>query len=308
MAHRQGAEFNGLLGGLAERLLRYAPEDGSFPLPVPGAYVYRNSKRESEVRPALYEPAVCLVAQGAKAVFYGREVVRYDPARVLITTLDLPLRAQVLEASPERPFLCLKLVLDPVELAELAAKVYPEGLLPGEARPVFAGTTSSELLEAASRFLKALGDPKDQKLLAPLYRQEMLLRLLQANPILAQLSLLDPHLRRIARAIDHIRAHFREPLDVGVLVRLTHLGKSAFYHHFKRLTSLTPLQYQKALRLQEARKLLLEGLAVAQVAREVGYASPSQFVREYRHFFGTAPSRDVARLRTQRGLALSEAG
>ncbi|KHG64330.1 hypothetical protein QT17_12990 [Thermus sp. 2.9] len=308
MLPSHSAELEGLLDGLAEGLLRYAPEDGSFPLPASGAHVYRNSRSETEVRPTLYEPVVCLVAQGAKAVFYGQEVVRYDPTHVLVSALDLPLKAQVLEASPKRPFLCLKLVLDPVELADLAAKVYPEGLFPAAARPVFAGAATPALIEAALRFLKALGDPKDQKLLAPLYRQEMLIRLLQANPVLAQLSLLDPYLHRIARAIDHIRAHFREPLDVETLARLTHLGKSAFYHHFKRLTSLTPLQYQKALRLQEARRLLLKGFSVTQVAREVGYTSPSQFVRDYHHFFGAAPSRDIARLRTQGGLVLSEAG
>ncbi|MDW8480408.1 MAG: AraC family transcriptional regulator [Meiothermus sp.] len=277
-------------------------------MPLPGAYVYRNSQRESEVRPALYEPAVCLVAQGAKAVFYGREVVRYDPAHVLISALDLPLRAQVLEASPKEPFLCLKLVLDPVEVAELATRVYPEGVLPGEAQPIFVGKTTPALLDAALRFLKALEEPNEQKLLAPLYRQELLIRLLQESPALARLNLLDPHLRRIARAANHIRVHFREPLDVRALARLAHMSESAFYEHFKRVTSLTPLQYQKALRLQEARKLLLDGLSVVQVAREVGYASLSQFTREYRRFFGAPPSRDAARLREQGGLVASQAG
>ncbi len=293
---------------LVERLSRYAKEDGSFPLPLPGVYVYRNSQRESEVRPALYEPAVCLVAQGAKAVFYGQEMVRYDPAHVLISALDLPLKAQVLEASPTRPFLCLKLVLDPVEVAELAARVYPEGVSPGEAHPIFVGKTTPALLDAALRFLKALEEPSEQKLLAPLYRQELLIRLLQEIPALARLSLLDPHLRRVARAANYIRAHFREPLDVRALSQLAHMSESAFYEHFKRVTSLTPLQYQKALRLQEARKLLLDGLSVAQVAREVGYASLSQFAREYRRFFGAPPSRDSARLREQGGLVGSQAG
>ncbi|RIH85491.1 RCS-specific HTH-type transcriptional activator RclR [Meiothermus luteus] len=296
------------LDGLAEMLFRYAPEDGNFPLPFPGAYVYRNSRSESEVRPALYEPAVCLVAQGAKAVFYGQEVVRYDPAHVLISTLDLPLRAQVLEASPKRPFLCLKLVLDPSDVTELAAKVYPEGLPPGEDRPIFVGKTTPALLDVAWRFLKALEDPGERKLLAPLYLREFLIRLLRESPTLARLSLLDPQLRRIARAINHIRAHFREPLDVRALAQLAHMGESAFYKHFRRLTSLTPLQYQKALRLQEARRLLLDGLSVTQVAQDVGYASPSQFIREYRRFFGAPPSKDTARLREKSELFFPQAG
>ena len=283
---------------LARRLSRYAPADGAHPLPYPGAYVYRISRRE-EIRLALYEPAICLVAQGAKAVFYRGKAVRYDPLHFLATTVDLPLRAEVLDASPERPFLCLKLVLEPAEVADLVAQTYPEGLPAEPSAPVCTLPATPELVDAVRRFLDALGDPKRRTTLAPLFRREILIRLLLHDPALARFAMPDSHLFRIGRAVEHLRAHFREPLDVEALARLANLSKSAFYHHFKLVTSLTPLQYLKALRLEEARRLLLAGASVTRAALEVGYASPSQFVREYRRVFGKPPLQDVAELRSR---------
>lgn len=286
---------------LASLLAAYAPHDGLFALRVPGTYAIRLSRPTATPTRATLRPMLCVVAQGAKVVMLGREVFEYDTNRMLVFSVDLPVGGQVLRASPAEPYLCLRLDLDPYRIADLALRVFPEGVPRAEdARGLYVATASDEIVDAASRLLALMAEPADSELLAPLVVDEILIRLLRSSvgSRVAQIGYADSAVQRITRAVSEIRVHFSQPLKVDALARLVHMSVSSFHEHFKAVTSMSPLQYQKVLRLQEARRLMLaNSLDAKGAAREVGYLSASQFSREYARYFGSAPSRDVARLR-----------
>ena len=248
-------------------------------------------------------PALCVVAQGAKAVMLGREVFEYDPARMLVFAIDLPVSGQVIRASRMSPYLCFVLKLDPLRVAELAARVYPRGLpRAADDRGLYVGQANDSIVEAITRLLELLAQPADAELLAPLVVDEILIRLLR-TPIggrVAQIGQPKSGVKRIAEAVTWIRAHFAQPVTVEEMAASIHMSASSFHERFKAVTSLSPLQYQKVLRLHEARRLMLfQELDATEACRRVGYLSPSQFSREYARYFGNAPTRDVARLREE---------
>ena len=231
----------------------------------------------------------------------GREVYAYDASRLVAYTVDLPLAAQITRASQREPYLVLVLRLDPYKLAELALKVYPRGVpATDSSRAVIVGPSSTALVDAAVRLVDAAASPAEAEFLAPVIIDEILMRLLLSpiGPRIAQVGHHGSGVHRVARAVEWVREHYAQPIALEELAELVHMSVSSFHHHFKAVTSMTPLQYQKALRLQEARRLMLSNALDAGAAgQHVGYLSASQFSREYTRLFGCAPSRDVARLR-----------
>jgi len=298
------------LGRLAMLLAAHAPYDGAFELRVPGLYVVRRSRPTRELERATVMPAVCIVAQGAKTVMLGREVYTYDATRLAAYAVDLPIAGQVIRASPREPFLVLVLRLDPYKIAELTLKVYPHGVpTPRDSRGVIVGPANTAIVDAAARLVELMAHPEDAELVAPLVVDEILIRLLRSaiGPRIAQVGRQGSGMHRVAKAVSWVREHFAQPITLEDLAGLVHMSVSSFHQHFKAVTTMTPLQYQKVLRLQEARRLMLSRLLDAgSAARQVGYLSASQFSREYTRLFGTAPTRDVAKLR-QDGVSWDEA-
>ena len=294
------------LRGLANQIARYAPHDGVFPLRLPGTYAIRLSQMNTEPAYATLGPSLCLVAQGAKALMLGNEVFEYDPARMLVFAVDLPVSAQVTRASRREPYLGFRLDLDPARVAELAARVFPRGVpKPSDNRGLYVGRATDDIIDAVTRLLTLIARPEDADLLGPLTVDEILIRLLR-TPIgtrVAQIGEPKSGVHRMGEAIAWIRAHFAQPVTVDEMAASVRMSASSFHERFKAVTSMSPLQYQKVLRLHEARRLMLfQDMDAGDACRRVGYLSPSQFSREYARFFGSAPMKDTARLRAE-GLA-----
>jgi AraC-like DNA-binding protein len=294
------------LAKLSRLISAYAPHDGSFELRIPGLHANRFSRTNKECVHALRLPSLCIAAQGAKAVIVGQEVYQYDPSRMIVFSVALPVAAQVTQASIPNPYLSLKLDLDPHKIAELVLKVFPHGLPPAHERnAVYVTPVDANMINAATRLMECFGQPEDSELLAPLVIEEILIRLLR-SPIgvrVAQMGLTESSVHRVAKAISWLRENFSQPMKVEDLAELVHMSVSSFHEHFKSVASMSPLQYQKVLRLQEARRLMLSAVMDAGTASQhVGYLSPSQFSREYSRFFGSAPTKDIARLRQETRL------
>ena len=292
---------------LGRLLAAYAPHDGSFDLRIPGVHVgvhaNRFSRANKECVHVLRLPSLCIAAQGAKTVIVGDEVYQYDASHMIVFSVALPVAAQVTQASHSAPYLSLKLDLDPHKIAELVLKVFPHGLPPVQERSaVYITAADSSVVNAATRLMECLAEPGDAELLAPLMIDEILIRLLR-SPIgvrVAQMGFAESSVHRVAKAISWLRENFSQPMKVEELAGLVHMSVSSFHEHFKSVTSMSPLHYQKVLRLQEARRLMLSTMLDAGSASlRVGYLSPSQFSREYSRFFGNAPTKDIARLRQE---------
>jgi AraC-like DNA-binding protein len=286
---------------LARRIAAYAPHDGSFDLLIPGLCASRFSRTNSQRAHVLRLPSLCIVAQGAKTIIVGHEVYEYDPSRMLVFSVALPIAAQITQASHSEPYLALRLDLDPLKISELVLKVYPNGLPPvQERRAVYVTPVEVSIVTAATRLMEFLAQPGDVELLAPLVVDEIFIRLLRSRigARVAQMGFAESSVHRLAKAISWLRANFSQPMKVEELAELVHMSVSSFHEHFKSVTSMSPLHYQKVLRLQEARRLMLSTMMDASTAcTRVGYLSASQFSREYSNFFGSAPSKDIARLR-----------
>jgi AraC-like DNA-binding protein len=297
---------------LAGLISAYAPHDGIFELHISGVHAVRRSRMNTELVHAMAEPALCLVAQGAKSVILGDEVYEYDASRMIAFSVDLPVTAQVTRASYSEPFLALRLDLDPHKIAELVLKVYPHGLpRVHENRGIYVAQVNVSIINAATRLLELMAEPGDAELLAPLVIDEILIRVLR-SPIgvrVAQIGLGESSVHGIAKAVSWLRTNFSQPMKVEELAELAHMSVSSFHQHFKSVTSMSPLQFQKVLRLQEARRLMLSTMMDASNASShVGYVSASQFSREYSRFFGCAPTKDIARLREYSAQDLSHLG
>ena len=264
--------------------------------PIPNLTLFR---REAPARPAvcMVEPSIVMVAQGAKRLLVGGEGHAYDAERFLVTSLDLPANSEVIEASARQPCVGLGLKLDVRLLAELIAQ---DGQAPGPPRSpqasVGVGSLTVALLEPIVRLLALLDEPAAIPVLAPLIQREIHYRLLATDqaPRLRQIAAVGSQSHRVARAIDWLKIHYAEPLRIDELAARVQMSPSSLHHHFRQLTAMSPLQYQKWLRLNEARRLMLsDGADAATAAFGVGYESPSQFSREYARLFGAPPRRDV---------------
>ena len=286
---------------LASLICAYAPHDGSFDLRIPGLHASRFSQINTDCVHATQLPSLCVIVQGAKTLIVGQEVYEYDTSRMIAFSVALPVAAQITQASFAEPYLALKLDLDPLKISDLVLKVYPNGLPPvQERRAVYVTPLEVNIVNAATRLMECLAQPGDAELLAPLVVDEILIRLLR-GPIgvrVAQMGFAESSVHRLAKATSWLRANFSQPMKVEELAELVHMSVSSFHEHFKAITSMSPLQYQKVMRLQEARRLMLSTMVDAGAASQrVGYLSASQFSREYSRFFGSAPTKDIAKLR-----------
>ncbi|MGR6327436.1 AraC family transcriptional regulator [Sphingomonas sp. XXL09] len=248
--------------------------------------------------PAVYEASLCIIAQGSKRVSLGEHSVVYDAARYLLVSVDLPLVGHVLDASPERPYLCCKIDLDAAMLADLMAS--EGGAVARTDLPVLGVYPGDpDLIDAACRLVGLLDRPDTIRALAPLIEREILYRLLTGphGPMLRHVATAGSHLNQVSRAIAAIRRRFDAPIRIDDVAAEAGMSSSSLHVHFKAVTRMTPLEYQKQLRLQEARRLMLaEGATASTAGFAVGYESPSQFSREYRRLFGAPPRADIERL------------
>lgn len=272
---------------------------------VPGLTLFR------EVVPTTawsgtYEPNIGLIVQGRKRVELGRNTFFYDPTQFLLTSVDLPVVSQVIEASRARPYLCLRLDLEIPVVQELLSRGEIHVADPASDRPAMTtASTTTDLLDAFSRLLDLLETPEDIPFLSPHIQREIIYRILRSaeGQRLRQIATQDDQSHRTAKAITWIKANYAKPLRVEDLADLAGMAVSTLHYHFRILTAMSPLQYQKQLRLNAARqRMLMNGLDAARAAFEVGYESPSQFNREYSRFFGQPPMRDIRSLRSADAL------
>jgi AraC-like DNA-binding protein len=251
----------------------------------------------TEPTATLYEPMICLVLQGAKRVMIGDRVLRYDPASMFIASLELPVSGRIVEASADKPYIVASLRIDRAALADLIAGLpaSPEGETAG-----FGVTAMTpELLAAWGQLLALLDTPDDVPVLAPMREREILYRLLKGpqGGLLRQIARADSRLSQVRRAIQWLQAHFDQTMRIDSLAEIAGMSVPSFHRHFKAATAMSPLQYQKTLRLQAARRLMLTSIEASRAAYTVGYESASQFSREYARMFGAPPSRDAERMR-----------
>lgn len=284
---------------LVERMAQAIPDDGRRQ-PLPGLHLIRASTT-TEAMHGVAEPSFCVIAQGSKEIYLGEARYQYDPYHYLLTTLDLPVVGRVLVASKERPYMGLRLNLDPALVGSVMVEV---GQLPprkqGDAKAIIVSPLEATLLDAVLRLVRLLDSPTEARLLLPLITREIIYRLLvgEQGDRLRQMTVLGGHTYRIAQAVEKICREFSQPLHVEEMARQIGMSVSGFHHHFKSVTAMSPLQFQKQLRLQEARLLMLgEHLDAATAGYRVGYDDASHFNREYKRLFGVPPIRDVERLR-----------
>jgi AraC-like DNA-binding protein len=296
----QTNESGSALEALGKSIARLADKDDRTETAVPGlSFFWRGEP--TQPYSAMYDPCICVAAQGAKRVVLGSDEYVYDAQHYLITPINLPTVVQILKASKEKPFLGMILKLDLRTLAELmvdSGLPQPQMQQPGQAMAT--GRVTQPLLDAFQRLVDLLDEPRDIPILAPIIKREIFYRLLvgEQGMRLRQMASAGSQGNKIARAIDWLKENFTQPLCIDDLAAQVNMSTSTFHHHFRALTAMSPLQYQKWLRLNEARRLMLsENEDAAAAAFQVGYESPSQFSREYSRLFGNSPLRDITNLR-----------
>jgi len=294
------------IDAIADVIARHVPADGMHASALPRVSLVRSCAPTDSVH-TVYKPSLCIIAQGSKQVELGGRSYFYDPATYLTVSVDLPLVGSVLEATPERPYLCLVLDIDLAVLSDLILRHPPE---PGpEAKGPAIGVSQVEpgLLDAVFRLVSLLDTPKDADALAPLAEREILYRLLsggQAGSI-RRIASAEGRLRQVSRAIAWLRGNYAQPVSVERLAADVGMSPSSFHSHFKAATTMSPLQFRTRVRLQEARRMMVvEGMDAASAGFAVGYESPSQFSRDYSRLYGAPPLKDVLRLRSSPEYAM----
>ncbi len=298
-AEREAQQVQAFREELVERIAGAIREDGTIE-PLPGLYLGRLSLPLEPVH-GVTKPAFCVIAQGSKVVLLGDSRYRYDPFHYLLATVELPSVSQVLEASTERPYLSLRLELPtPLVSSVMVETGYRSSPSGADVRAINVSPLDVNLLDAVVRLVRLLDTPAEARVLMPLVTQEIIYRLLMGDQgdRLRHLAIPGGYTPHIAQAIQRLRQDFDQPLRVEQMARELGMSVSGFHHHFKAVTAMSPLQFQKRLRLQEARRLMLgEDLDAASAAYRVGYRDASHFNREYKSLFGVPPMRDVQRLR-----------
>jgi AraC-like DNA-binding protein len=285
---------------LLSRIDLLTRENHNPDIPIPGLRVYRKVEPTGPTR-YTHQPSVCLIAQGAKEILLGTDALFYDQDHYLVTSIDLPIVAQVPGASPEHPYMGMAFKLEQKDIAQVLADGHlpPPPTSPSN-RAMTVGTLNLPLIDAFLRLLDLLGEPEAIPFLAPAITREILYRLLtsEGGVHLRQIGLRGSQNAQILRAVEWLKANSTQPLLVESLAAYCQMSLSAFHHHFRRITAMSPIQYQKWLRLQEARRLMLTSdIDVTRAAFKVGYESSSQFCREYGRLFGKAPSKDIRALK-----------
>lgn len=289
---------------LKAQLMPHMPAYGAIESIIPDLCLYR-TEVTTEITPVIYEPSLCIMLQGEKEVYLSNDRIVYDPLSYLLVPVAVPASGKVTKASAKTPYLALRLTIDLKELADLVIDVGGRVERSKEqVKAISVGRVDEGLLSAIARLLKLLDKPADIPVLYPLLKREILYRLLLGDlgSQLRDFMLLDSQGHRISKVIEILRKKFNEPLRIKDLAEEVHLSESALFQAFKAVTGMSPLQYQKKLRLNEARRIMLhEGIEAATASYKVGYESPSQFSREYSRLFGAPPKADIERVRLQGG-------
>ena len=288
---------------LSRSIAKHAPGDGAHETAIASLRLFRSSTTTGPV-PSVFEPVLCVLAQGRKQLLSGRKIYAYTPEQFAIVTTDIPLAGQITRASRDAPYLGLRLAINFSELSTLI----PEALADRQLRPapgIVIGAISPLLLDALVRLVRILDYPQHIRVLSPMIEREILYLLLQseAGTRLQDATRTATENHGLGKVIQRLQRDYKKPLRVSALVALSQQSDSTFHRQFQRVTGLTPLQYQKRLRLQEARRLMLAtSMNVSSAAYSVGYQSVNQFNREYHRVYGEAPSRDLKRLRVQENV------
>lgn len=287
---------------LAESISRLTVQEDYCSTKVPGLTVFKKTVANTPMA-GVYEPSICLIAQGAKRVQLGEDSYSYDTRHYLFSGVHLPVVAQVTDASVEQPYLGLKLTFDYAEITQLMVDAQlspPKGPLIG--RGMATGTLTLAFISAFQRLIDLADDEASIPMLAPLIRREIFYRLLigEQGDTLRQLAVMGTQTHQVAKAISWLKANFNQPIRIEEVASIAHMGVSTFHHHFRNMTAMSPLQFVKQLRLQEARRLMLvEYQDAASAAFQVGYESPSQFSREYCRLYGSSPAKHISELRAK---------
>jgi Transcriptional regulator containing an amidase domain and an AraC-type DNA-binding HTH domain len=299
---QEPAELLATRQSLAETIDRLTAKESHVVTDVPGLSL-RRWEAPTEQTSYIHEPSLCLVAQGAKRVMLGEEFYTYDADHFLIASVDLPIVAQVTEASPEKPYLGLMLKLDPKMISQLVVDSnLPMPRTQQTSRGMAVSRVSARMLGAFQRLLDLMDVPEDIPVMAPLIQREIVYRLLvgEQGPRLRQMGAAGTQSNQLAQAIDWLKKNYTQPLRVDDLAAHARMSTSTFHRHFRDLTAMSPLQFQKRLRLHEARRIMFtDHLDATSVAFQVGYESSTQFNREYSRVFGAPPLRDIKSLRQQ---------
>jgi AraC-like DNA-binding protein len=296
----ENGEMETAIESLRRSIARWTDKSERVETAVPGLTLYQRAE-PTQPASAMYEPSVCVVAQGAKRVMLGDDVFVYDQKHFLITSVDLPTVVQIIKASREKPCTGIVLKLDQRVISQLMVDSnLPPPRPQQSSRGMAAGEVTLPLVTAIQRLVDLLSEPKDIPILAPIMQREISYRLLVSDQgaRLRQMASVGSQSQQIARAIDWLKGNFTKPLRIDDLAAQVNMSTSTFHHHFRQLTAMSPLQYQKWLRLNEARRLMLaEKQDATSAAFQVGYESPSQFSREYSRLFGSPPLRDITHIR-----------
>jgi AraC-like DNA-binding protein len=287
------------LSELAQLISRFTPEDGVHPSPLSGVDCIKISRVD---RPAKRYWPRCLgvVVQGGKELVLGTRVVRADEGQCTVSLIDVPVTSRILAATHQRPFLGLRINIDPVALSEVSAHLEPLAATAGPLRALYIETATEPMLECFARLIRLFAKPEDARVLGPLVLKELHFHLLKTDdgPAIREFVRAGSAVHNVSRAVHALQADIEEEVDVASLAKLAKMSRSAFFKHFRELIAMSPIQYQKRLRLLEARRLMVEeGETAEGSAYKVGYKSPSQFSREYSRMFGTPPSRDATKIR-----------
>jgi len=286
---------------LAELISKYAPHDGSFDLPSTNAWVVKRSNVDEISNFSIAEPTMCIVAKGAKRVSFGERTYEYDVSKIIVYSAEIPVATSIISGSSKEPYLCLVIPLDIKRLSDLSIKVFPKGLpKEPEASGIYLGENNDDIIGAAVRLIETISKPSEAEYIVPLIVDEILIRLLKGpfGASIAHMGVSDSNAFRVSKAITWLKDNYAEPIKIDDLADISSMSTSNFHRHFKNLTSMSPLQFQKIIRLQEAKRLMVSNMMdVSSACYEVGYSSVSQFSREYSRYFGSSPSKDVANLR-----------
>lgn len=275
---------------------KHAKNDGVNETMIPGVSLFRASKIDEPV-PSVYNPCLCIIVQGEKEVMLNKETYHYSPSQYLAIAVDLPMMNQITEASKDRPYLLIKIDIDTQQLLDLLVLgKYSFQLNSRTDRGIFVGKQDTLMFESVVRLARLLDRPQDIPVLAAQTLREIFYRVLSSEygEVVAQTTITNSYMFNIAKAIRKIKTDFKDPIAIETLAKVAGMSVSSFHANFKLITSMSPIQYQKTLKLIEARRLLIfHGMDAAHAAHQVGYQSASQFSREYKRMFGQPPARDM---------------
>jgi AraC-like DNA-binding protein len=282
---------------LAQQIATYLPTDGIKSTSIPGLILMRASQT-GDPRPIVYTPCVYVIAQGAKSAYLGDDVFTYDALHYLVLTVPLPLQAHIIEASEAKPYLAMRLDINLVQLNQILIDMGDTNAPSNEnsSRGIFISTINDEFADSASRLIATLSSAQRAKVLGHSIIKEMFYHVLcgEQGHLLRSFAQSNRHDHQIANVIHFIQKNYFEPIDVADLANVANMSQSSLHHHFKTVTRSSPVQYIKTIRLHRAKRMIIdESQSISETAFKVGYASPSQFSREYKRLFGIAPSQEL---------------